>query len=171
MRAEIGGFEASPADADADAMAEAEDPALMPSMASLAPRRGTAELSTAPFPFRPFLFFSLVETNPIFPFGNLRKSPRCRKWPHRRDPEVKERLPSNAIFGRPGLVGVEEGVREASGSRGASHGRRRGGKKVCLPLGVRTASTLVISGPHDDGAHPRCGNPDPWFHLFSRWCR
>ena len=37
VRAEVGGFEASPADADADAMAEAADPALMPSMASLAP--------------------------------------------------------------------------------------------------------------------------------------
>ena len=90
---------------------------------------------------------------------------------HIRGPEVKERLPSNAIFGRPGLVGVEEGVREASGRGGASHRRRRGGKKVCLHLGVRTAAILVTSGPHDDGAHPRCGNPDPWFHLFSRWCR
>ena len=65
VRAEGGGFEASPADDDADAMAEAAAPALMPSMASLAPRRGTAELSTAPFPFRPFLFF-FWETTILF---------------------------------------------------------------------------------------------------------
>ena len=38
-------------------------------------------------------------------------------------PEVKERLPSNAIFGRPRTGAGAEGVREASG---ASRRRRRG---------------------------------------------
>jgi len=78
VRAEVGGFEASPADADADAMAEAEVPALMPSMASLAPRRGTAELSTAPFPFRPFLFFSFFfgETESYF---SIQKSSQTKR--------------------------------------------------------------------------------------------
>ena len=145
VRAEVGGFEASPADADADAMAEAEVPALMPSMASLAPRRGTAELSTAPFPFRPFLFFSFFfgETESYFSIQKSSQTkranssvqhpkraqfectekPRCRKWPHLRDQRVNERLPSNAIFGRPRTGAGAEGVREASG---ASRRRRRG---------------------------------------------
>ena len=133
-----------------------------------------------------FLFFS-GRPNPIFPFRNLRKQreqnssvqhpkraqfectekPRCRKWPHLRDQRVNERLPSNAIFGRP---------RTGAGAEGGKRSFRRlstktkGCLKVSLHLGVRTAATLVTSGPHDDGAHPRCGNPDPWYNLFSR-CR
>ena len=81
-----------------------------------------------------FLFFS-GRPNPIFPFRNLRKQreqnssvqhpkraqfectekPRCRKWPHLRDQRVNERLPSNAIFGRPRTGAGAEGVRERPG--------------------------------------------------------
>ena len=64
VRAEVGGFEASPADADADAMAEAADPALMPSMASLAP------VAVPPNSQQPsdrfFFFFFFGRSNPFF---------------------------------------------------------------------------------------------------------
>ena len=71
VRAEVGGFEASPADADADAMAEAADPALMPSMASLAPVAVPPNSQQPPFGVQTvsFFFFSGDES-----YFSIRKS-------------------------------------------------------------------------------------------------
>ena len=141
VRAEVGGFEASPADAADAAMAEAEDPALMPSMASLAAvvaRSPTSDRSENRFFFFLFLGETTFSSSILFFHSEIfaPEKSQMSKWAN-----------GGGIMRR--LIRTEGGGgKKLRQWCGAPLARTEGANEsLVFTLALGRAATLVTSGP------------------------